>query len=518
MLIAAAYWAVLAVALLWPGGLSITKHTGDALHMVAIVERLAQGQLPHLDFMSPIGILAFWPIAVLVKFGLSVGQAFVLAQVLVGAGLAAIAFFVIARRLEGLWPAGFAALVLILSMALVHGEAEIAVSVSMHYNRWAWALAFIVLAMAALPVSGGAALDGVIMGALMVALVLVKVTYVAVLAPLVILGLLITDQRMTLAIALPVGLLILAVLTAVLGVGFLAAYIGDLLAVARSDVRAQPGLDFSQILTAPAYLAWTIIAFVMVVVLRRGGFDGEGILVLALIGAGGYITYQNFGNDPQWLALLAFLLAVWAAEAPRSGARPALLLGAAALSAMIAPSFINMAISPFRHLAIDRAAYMPALTGAEWHQDLYVSRVKANRLRADTPLSEGVRTFNAPEPGTLPEPAVFRGETLPDCRTEPVPGYFASITADLEERGLAQGASIFAMDILNPYWLYGDHRPLARGTPWYYSGLPGFEDAEYVLLPACPVISKVRNLIAEELKDVPLEEVAVTPLYTLYAR
>ena len=54
-----ALWGAMAVALVLPGALSITKHSGDALHMIAIMERLAQGQLPHLDFQTPIGILAF---------------------------------------------------------------------------------------------------------------------------------------------------------------------------------------------------------------------------------------------------------------------------------------------------------------------------------------------------------------------------------------------------------------------------------------------------------------------------
>ncbi|MEO0676111.1 MAG: hypothetical protein AAFZ02_01015 [Pseudomonadota bacterium] len=510
----AGLWAVFTAVLLWPGALSITKHTGDALHMVAIVERMAQGQVPHLDFVTPIGALAFWPIAVFVEAGAEVGAAFLRAQVLVGALLGLLALYVAGRRVSWRAAAAFGAMVVILAMALVHGEPDIAVSVSMHYNRWAWGLAFIVVLMACLPVERSGA-DGVILGALMAALLLIKVTYFAALAPLVILGLLLTGQRATLALGLIVGLCIVAALTLVLGLGFWQAYLGDLLAVAGSDVRARPGVAFAEVLTGPAFLMGTGLSLAMVVVLRRAGFESEGILVLLLFGAGAYITYQNFGNDPKWFALFAFLLAAWAREAPRTGsARPALIAASVALAALIAPSFINMAVSPFRHAGIDRAAYMPALVGGTRHQDLYVSKFKGNRVRSDTPLG-GVRGFEAPEPQP---PIVFRGQTLADCRTDATAGYFASIAADLREAGLAQGASVYMMDILNPLWLYGDHRPLEGGTPWHYSGTPGFEDAEFVLLPHCALIVPVRNQIAESLQGAEMTEVARTERFTLYAR
>ena len=74
------------------------------------------------------------------------------------------------------------------------------------------------------------------------------------------------------------------------------------------------------------------------------------------------------------------------------------------------------------------------------------------------------------------------------------------------------------MDILGPYWLYGVHPPLAGGTPWYYDGLPGIEDAEFVLLPTCPVLTRVRNVIAAQMEGKELTEVARTELYTLFAR
>ncbi|MEM1236099.1 MAG: hypothetical protein AAGI10_03945 [Pseudomonadota bacterium] len=509
-------WVAFALALAWPGGLFVTKHSADAVHMVAIADRIAQGDLPHLDFMTPIGILAFWPISMVIRLGFDVGQAFLFAQIVFGAVMGLIAFFATRKRMDHGWVLIFVALVLILSMALVHGEADIAVSVSMHYNRWAWSVAFVALAMAMLSPEGPARFDGPLIGFLMVALALIKVTYFAALAPIVIVGLALTGQRRTLLTGILVGLFLVLVMTGIVGVNYWTSYLGDLLAVAGSEIRSQPGLDLIQMFTAPPYLAATFICFAMVVVLRRSGLEAEGLLVLMLIGAGGYITYQNFGNDPQWWALLALFLGLWSIEVPGQGARTGLMIGSIGLAAMSAPSFLNMTVSPFRHAAIPQEDYIPELQGGSRHQDLYVSETKANRLRADTPLGDPYRYFGTEE--EVAEPVVFQGQVLNDCQTEPIVSYYGSITQDLRDRGLAQGAGIFSMDILNPYWLYGDHRPLEGGTPWYYSGLPGLDDAEFVLLPACPIRTKSRDLIVEAMGDIELREVVRTPMYTLYEK
>ncbi|MEM9854981.1 MAG: hypothetical protein AAF841_11105 [Pseudomonadota bacterium] len=508
-----ALWALGSALLLMPGGLSITRHTGDALHMIAIVERMSLGQTPHIDFMTPIGALAFWPISSLDRYGMEAGQAFVTAQVILAFMLGAMALFIGLKRAGWPYALALSLLVIILVLALVHGEARPAVSVSMHYNRWAWAMAFICLFAALLPSRGGGLFDGLIIGALLAGLVLIKVTYVAALAPLIALGLILTGQRAAFLVAVATGLAIAGALTLALGMGYWAAYLGDLLAVAGSSVRPQPGLDFIEILTAPAFLFGTLTTLALVAALRRGGFESEGLFVLILLGGASYITYQNFGNDPQWLALLALLAAVWASEAPEEGARPALQLCAVALLAIAAPSFVNMLASPVRHAQINLADYTPILEGGALHQDMRMSTLRANRLRADVALERGFEPFDA---SFERAPALFQGEPLPVCATEPIAGYFSAITEDLGERGLAQGQGIFTMDILNPYWLYGDHRALDGGTPWYYGDLAGLADAQFVLLPSCPLRMRVRDLIAEELAEVPMTEVARTPMYRLF--
>lgn len=509
----AALFAAYAVLLVLPGGLFLTTHDGDTLHMIAIVERMAQGQVPHRDFMTPIGALAFFPIAVLVRLGLDAGMAFAVAQAVVGGVMTALAVYVARRRMPA-WAVGvFGALVLILCVALVHGGADIAVSVSMHYNRWAWALVFVALVAAALPGEGRA--DGVVVGLCMAALVMTKVTFFVAAAPVVILAALLTGQTRMMMLAIGTGLVVAVALTVILGPDYWTAYAGDLLTVAGSQIRPQPGLGLSQLILSPAYIAGTLLAVVGGFVLRAAGQQSAALILWGVAASGIYITYQNFGNDPKWLALMALLLALFAL--PLAGRTRGAALAIAFGSAILAlPSFLNMAVSPLRHAAIPQADYTPLLAGTDWHQDVQFSRLKSNRVRGDVALVDGVRGFDAP--ATMPGPGTFRGEPLRDCRSGPKSAYFASITADLKDRGLGQGQSIFALDIFSPYWLYGAHPPLRGGAPWYYDGLSGYADADLVLVPTCPTVVTMRRILAQDLDDAALTEIVRTPLYTLYEK
>ena len=69
-------------------------------------------------------------------------------------------------------------------------------------------------------------------------------------------------------------------------------------------------------------------------------------------------------------------------------------------------------------------------------------------------------------------------------------------------------------------WLFGDFAPVPGGSPWYYGGLPGIENADYLLVPLCPIIPQVRRMILEaiEAADVALDEIRRTPLYILYEK
>lgn len=518
---------ILGGVLIAKDGLYIAKHEGDTLHLMQIVFRMASGEWPHLDFMTPIGALATAPIVFFVDQGFGIGHAIIYSQVLMAAALLPAAWWIGTSRL-GPWLAYFfGAVILVLALALVHGEANSSVSVSMHYNRWAWALAFIAIAIALLPPvhRNSPLVDGVLLGMSLASLAMIKVTYFAAFAIPILLALVLRRHFKTLLVSIVVGLIALAIITVFAGVEFWRAYFIDLLRVALSDVRPNPGRPFGAVIGAPLYLGGSLVAIGSVIALRQAGEDVGGVVLLLLAPAFFYVTYQNFGNDPQWLLLLAVLVLAFR---PAAGVvnnfgwdmRSTLgILGAITL-AFSAPSFLNLAYSPFRHLAADAESYSPMLPRGGVHADLYTKTVRAYRADGKIALDEpggGLEAYvdlaERDEIGTL------LGETLPRCELQlGLTAWFTAIVTDLEEFGHADGSRIFAADLFSSHWLFGDLEPLENGAPWFYGGLPGFKSADYVLVPLCPVSIEVRSKILKLIEDAPdvaLTEVRRTPLYIL---
>ena len=530
--------AVLAVIVLGLGGaavlkgaLYIGKHEGDAMHMVQIVFRMAEGQVPHLDFMTPIGALAFWPVALLVKAGMGVGMAFLWSQVIVAALFLPIVAWVAASRLTPNLALLFGGVVMVLLLALIDGGAETSVSVSMHYNRQAWAAAFVAILAAVIPPVHPRVgqVDGIIIGLMMVVMAMIKVTYFAAFALPVALGLVMTEQRRALVWALATGLVCVGVITLLMGPMVWPAYLADLRTVAGSEVRAAPGDPLTAVMGAPAYLGGSLVALAGVILLRQARVETGGLILLLLLPGFFYVTYQNYGNDPQWLALLAILLLALRPEPEkvlRNGfgwpLREALGVAAAMALALSVASYANLAYSPLRHLRADVAEYGPLLPRAERHADLQVLSLRFNRVEARVPLDGPGTGLERYRPQAEREaPPRFMGEDLEECSLEM--GLLAVMDAmarDLDAAGLAEGRSALVADMFSSFWLFGAVEPLQGGAPWYYGGLPGWEDADYLLVPRCPRIPQVRDSMIEEIKTrgIPetLTEIRRTPLYILY--
>jgi hypothetical protein len=487
------------------------------MHLVEIVLRLSLGQRPHQDFMTPIGLFATEPMALFVRQGMGIGQAVLAAQALVALLLLPAVWWAGVSRLAPGWAALFGAVCLLLVAALVHGEAERSLSVSMHYNRWAWAVAFAVIVVAVVPPRRMSApvADGLVLGLGLAVLALMKATYAVALLPTVLLALALRRDRRAFATGLGAGLAVLAAVTLWQGVGFWPAYVGDLLAVARSDIRGAPGDSLVAVIAAPAWLGGSLVALAGVMLLRQAGRTQEGLLLMTLLPGFFVITWQNYGNDPQWLYLVGVLLM---ALRPAAGTvnglgwdmRQALALCGLAAFALGLPSALNLASSPLRHLALDRAGYVALFPGAAPPLDDIAFR----GLRADRVLGR------APLPGFPPaeaEPAVLNGETLADCQLDSgTTSYLAALGARLAAGGHG-GRAILVADLFSSLWGFGDFPPLPGGAPWYYGGLPGGAAAELMLVPACPVLPRARRAVLEAAaaEGWTLVEIARDPLFIL---
>ena len=529
-----AYLAFLALITLALGGVSalkggfyIAKHEGDTLHLLQIVFRMADGEWPHLDFMTPIGAMAFLPIAAFVKSGLGIGNAILWSQILVAAVMLPAIFWAGFSRFNKLLAYLFGLTVLVLILALVHGEANRLVSISMHYNRWAWAAAYVAILLAVLPPVNARndLADGVIIGVAMAFLVLCKVTYFVAFAPPIVLVLLLRGAGRVLILSLLSGLIVAAIYTVFSGVEYWFAYLDDLRTVSGSQVRPQPGAPLQIVIGSPQYLGGSLALLIGVILLRQANERILGLALLLLVPGFFYVTFQNFGNDPQWLMLLAILLLVPQINEGTTNSfgwdmTLALRLTAMAALAFAAPSFLNLAYSPFRHMAMDESKYTPMLANLSAHSDLQTRTLRTNRVDGTIGLDgEGSGLEDRRELADRESSRTeFQGELLPDCELRLGLGaWFETIVADLEANGHS-GKYLFAADIFTSHWLFGDIKRLPNGSPWFYGGRPGFEAAELMIVPLCPASEAIRKQILDDLGEdgLSFEEVHRTPLYILF--
>lgn len=511
------------------GGIYIAKHEGDTLHLLDIVLRMARGELPHLDFVTPIGILAFAPISALVASGLGFGIAFIWAQILFALAILPAVVWVGATRLSAQVAYLFGLFVMVLLLALVHGEAQQSISLSMHYNRLAWALSFLAIALAALPARGpkNQTVDGVIIGLCMAALALLKVTYFVVFVPPVVIAMLMRAQFRALGVAVLTGLVVVAAVTAYTGVAFWSAYLGDLLTVATSGVRTAPSGPVRDVIGAPAYVGGTLLVFFSVILLRQSRERVGGLVLLVLIPGFIYATYQNYGNDPQWLWLLAVLmLAMRPAPEVLNGLgwnmRTVINFTVVAILTAGAPSFFNLVYSPFRNLAEDTSDFTPLLTRSEQNSDLQLYEPRAMRVNIAVADDGPGQPFAAYRDRAERDPlAKIKGEQLPYCSLElGTVAWMDAIARDLEARGFANDTSFFVADLLSGIWMYSDKiKPTPKAAPWYYGGLPGLDQSDYVIVPLCPISNPSRKRILDALEKRgtdDLTEVFRNKLYILY--
>ena len=480
-------------------GLYLDRHEGDAAHMIEILLRMLDGQVPHLDFSTPIGILAFLPILLLSKSGMGLGQAFLAAQVLIAVILAPMVVRVAVSRLHGLAGWAFGAVVMALVLAVIHGEGDVAISVSMYYNRWAWAASFVLILLAVLPPAEGREaprLDGLIAGLLQAVLALIKPTYFVAFVLPVALGFLMRGAMRSLVAGIATGLLVTVVMVAIYGVDFFPAYINDLLTVTRSGTRAAPGMSLVEVMNAPRFLIGSLTLILSVIVLRQSGQALAGLLLLLLAPGFIYVTYQNFGNDPTWLILLCLLLM---AQRPMRGqrvlfnadARNAVSALALVAFALIAPSLQNIMTSPFRLLAVETEDYVPQFASRSEIPDIFV---KADRTSMVLGREALVDRYPELEPYIIEsdrfEAVTFLGETLPRCTLQAGEVALHSYMADRLKQppfNFPPESEFFVADIASGIWILGGFAPLEGGAPWYYSGVPGIEHADAIIVPTCPI-------------------------------
>ena len=505
---------VVASALAVPlkGGLHITHFDGDALHLADILGRMRAGAVPHIDFMTPVGGLAFAPFAIFARAGFDLGLSFALGQVLFAAAAGIWIFRAAVTRLPPVTGYAFVAMSMLVLMSLSHGSTG-SLAISMHYNRWAWVVSFAVILFALLPHRLGARplLDGAFIGAGMASLVLLKITYFAAFAPVIAVVLLLRREMLMLFAALIVGLLAAAVLWVVLGHAYWMGYLSDLRTVAASELRAAPGLSLPDLIVSPPYLPGTVLAVGSAILLRRAGQQSLGLGILLLFPAFTYVTWQNFGNDSIWLILLAVILMAVRPEPDGKGDIIRRAIGVAGVAVLAAPMALTHGLSVPRHLALPTSTHVPLITEDD---GMFMPRLPAELIRSRQKLNAAGQMFDiVPDPRPSSAPSGFAGAELPDCQvTTGMPSVLRALAADIG----AEDGPVLVADLIGAHWLYGLD-PLPGGAPWNYGSLSGIDAAKHLVVPLCPISLAARRAILDAMgPDPDVTLVRATPRLRIY--
>ncbi len=518
------FFAVEVALLMLPSRLMITAHEGDLMHMLDVTMRMASGEMPHLDFMTPIGILGFTPVVALLSLGLAVGKATLLAEALMLALMLPAIWWLAATRLSRGQAYYFAVVMVVTMMAVVYGGDGSTISLSMYYNRWSWGFTFLVLVTVLFKphrMLAEAWIAPMIIGLGMAALAMLKMTFFVPLLPVVIVVLLVQKQAGLLLKAALVGLLAGAMLVAWLGVDYFLAYLDNLLVVMQpGSSRVKPGLSLSDVVTSPRNLVTTLVLMGALVFFRKSGRMQQGLVVLILAPAFSYITYQNWGNDPKWLHLM--VLYIWA-NLPDATAKPLLGLparqggGALIVVALTAafPSMFSMAATPFRVAATANAEGYTKLELSVGVSDIWLPSERVTDIIVASAL-EGWPTLSPDLP-----PLVVNGYTYSDCALrKTLMAQYTAMARQIEAVEEARGQPVLVADVLSYLWLVGDVARVQGAAPWYYGDSAGLANAGFLAVPQCAITPKLRAAMLEQvatggysLKEVDRSEVMV--LYRL---
>jgi hypothetical protein len=517
-----AFFALDVLLLMLPSQLMITGHEGDLLHMLDAASRIAGGELPHLDFMTPIGILGFAPVAGFLALGFPVGKATLLAQSAMLAVMLPAIWWLGVTRLSRGQAYYFGTVMVVTMLAVVYGGGADTISLSMYYNRWGWSIAFLLLLTILIKPHrqwGEGWVAPLIIGLGMAALAMLKMTFFVPLLPVVVVLLLSQNRRRLLVKALAVGGLTGLALLGWLGPDYFLAYFHDLLVVTRpQSARMNTGVSLTDVVASAQTLMTSVILFGALLLFRKSGRMQQGLTVLLLAPAFAYITYQNWGTDPKWLHLM--VLYIWA-NLPQAGEGPVLGIPArqgglaliVAAFTFIFPSLVSMAGTPLRVAGAANAEGFAKLALRDNLSDIWLPK---RRVR-DIVVRQALAGWPPLSPDV--DPLVINGYSFPDCElANVVVGPYAGMTRQIEALDGVRGRKVLVADVLNSLWLMGDVAPVHGAAPWYYGDESGLDDADFLAVPLCPTKTSLRAAMVSqaEAAGYGLEEVYRSELMVLY--
>ena len=102
------------------------------------------------------------------------------------------------------------------------------------------------------------------------------------------------------------------------------------------------------------------------------------------------------------------------------------------------------------------------------------------------------------------EPMQFLGEALSYCSIfagDSVLDHYMADRLKEEPFNFEAGTQFYVADGTSTIWMQGGFQPLKGGAPWYYSGTPGLENADALIVPRCPIQVKSQRVMLAAIEE-----------------
>ena len=466
-----------AVSYALSGGIHVQTWSVDTLYVLDITQRVINGQVPYVDFVLHLGALPFFVMAALE----GTGHAFFFAQILFTTVCLATGFSIARTRLNG-----FATTILLIGIThlgmAISSPFSSEVTLALFYNRWSWALGILFVVCTFLDPIHPTNLrtSAILIGLLAFALLLTKVTVFVAFVPLAFLRFVLLGRweetlwASAAFLACAVGMVIL------FGIPFWTGYFEALLWVSGNELRPAPSRRFQSVLSGPDFF-WSsllYVTFLLACVRFRGG-GGASLWHFALAGGFLFVQYQNYGNAPVWTLALAVFALTYLGQSVGQGGMIERLIWTS-----LAVPFLGFAAFTFWPLAAGHVENMRAAAYGGY------SPILANREIMG-------RVVVSPE---LANPSIDdKGEfDNSDCKYGL--GFLGAIRVVAEVITELDGP-VFVADATSPHWLVADTSPLLGAAPWNYGATYGIENAQFAVVPTCPLVLNYQEKILESVEE-----------------
>lgn len=514
--------ALVSLLLVIPGKTVSTAALQDTFYHVDWAYRLSRGQVPHVDFQTPLGGLTYLAMYAGLVLSGNYGAILPVATVLAMLAVAPALVYVLATRLSVL-PASLLAayLVLLIAAPLYVGDPLTQISWAMWYNRICWAL-IILLFLLYLPRGDGQhrsiVLEGLIAGFCVAALLYFKITFG--LVAVAFLGVwFVLDPTHRGGVLIAAGVVVVTGLVVEALWGLHAAYLHDVLfaieagkGVTAKFFRPLKGLPY-----IVDHLVLVALATLLLILSARLTVR-DGLFLAFVIVASLYISSQNSDERAvpalvvPLIVALARVRSIRPTDIDRHGhtaeARYAGYAVLGALVVFVAPSMVYQSLALVQH-AVAAEAAVGASTVNERLGGFSVGGFQYWKVNAlNVPVAELVE---ARDPSPERAFAILRDRDRQGGKYRLGPQeYIFTIERGIEDLKTLniENKSVFVFDQANPFLFIMDlppdygglfvyHSPRQYTRNAYISAEKVFDDIQIAMVPRFPIHLADRDLLME---------------------